>query len=136
MDMLSRWERSRLMARIKSSGNLSTEVRLAQTMRRFGITGWRRGSRLVGKPDFVFPRSKVAVFVDGDFWHGNPAKYRIPKTNAEYWEKKIQRNIERDKEVTAELVRLGWKVVRFWESNLQDEYAVAARISFELGNSS
>jgi len=120
------------MARIKSSGNKSTEARLVQIMRRFGIKEWRRGSRLIGKPDFVFPRSKVAVFVDGDFWHGNPAYYRIPKTNAVYWERKIQRNIERDREVTVELIRLGWRVIRIWESNLKDEYAVAARISFEL----
>ncbi len=133
MDTLSRRERSRLMARIKSSGNKSTEVRLTQIMRRFGIKGWRRGSRLFGKPDFVFPKCKVAIFVDGDFWHGNPACYRIPKTSAEYWERKIQRNIERDEEVKVELVRIGWRVLRLWESNLKDEYAVAARISFELG---
>ena len=132
MDTLSKQERSRLMGRIRSSGNKSTELRLMRIMRQFGITGWRRNSRLPGKPDFVFPRSKVAVFVDGDFWHGNPVSYRVPKTHSDYWKAKIQRNIERDREVTAELESMGWRVIRIWESLLDDEHVVAATISIEL----
>ena len=105
-------------------------------LRKQGIYFQKHYKKAPGFPDVALPRKKIAIFIDGDFWHGNPAYYRIPKTNAEYWERKIQRNIARDEEVVAELVRLGWRVIRFWESNLKDEYAVAARISFELGRSS
>ena len=132
MDRISRSKRSSLMANIKSKGNKSTELRLKSIFRRFGITGWRCGSKLIGKPDFVFPKHKLAVFVDGDFWHGHPYNYNEPKTNALYWRSKIAQNIARDQLVTNELERMGWKVLRFWESNLQDEYAVAARVSFAL----
>jgi DNA mismatch endonuclease Vsr len=97
-------------------------------MRRFGIVGWRRGIKLPGKPDFVFRRARVVVFVDGDFWHGNPRCYRLPKSNVEYWKKKIEGNRARDKEITRTLKRLGWRVIRIWESALGDEEAVAARI--------
>jgi DNA mismatch endonuclease (patch repair protein) len=87
---------------------------------------------LFGRPDFVFPSAKVAIFVDGDFWHGHPENFKLPKTNREYWEAKILTNINRDIEVKLELEKLGWRVLRFWESGLVDEYAVAARIAFEL----
>src|SRR5881398_1970603 len=78
---------------------------------------------LPGKPDFVFCRQKVAIFVDGDFWHGNPNSFRIPKTNQAYWSAKIERNRARDVEATAELEALGWTVFRIWESSLRDEEA-------------
>ncbi len=125
-------ERSRVMSRIRSSGNYSTEVRFIGMMRRYGIAGWRRRSKLPGRPDFVFNKRKVVVFVDGDFWHGNPKKFRIPKSNCEYWEKKIAGNRKRDVEVTKELKRLGWRVLRVWESSLSDEEAVIAKLKLCL----
>jgi DNA mismatch endonuclease, patch repair protein len=85
-----------------------------------------------GRPDFVFNRRKVVVFVDGDFWHGNPKKFRIPKSNCEYWEKKIAGNRKRDVEVSRELKRLGWRVIRVWESSLADEEAVIAKLKLLL----
>jgi len=97
-------------------------------MRRYKIKGWRRGSKLPGKPDFVFPRSLVAVFVDGDFWHGNPRKKRLPKSNTSYWQEKIRGNRARDRKINRALEALGWQVVRIWESSLRDEEAVAARL--------
>jgi len=116
------------MARIRSRGNYSTELRFIQIMRRFGIAGWRRKSTLPGRPDFVFARQRVVVFIDGDFWHGNPRTYRLPKSNCEYWAAKIEGNRARDRAVNRELRRLGWRVVRFWESGLSHEEAVAGKL--------
>ena len=81
-----------------------------------------------GKPDFVFPKHRLAVFIDGDFWHGNPMKYHCPKTNSYYWRAKIKRNRERDREVGRVLRKLGWKVLRFWESSLTNEEAIMGKL--------
>lgn len=115
MDTFSREKRSWIMAQVKSDGNRSTEAALIAVFRAQGITGWRRRYPLHGKPDFVFPRQRVAVFVDGCFWHGHPTKCRIPRMNRAYWIKKIERNRVRDRKVTRTLKEKGWKVVRIWE---------------------
>lgn len=85
-----------------------------------GITGWRRDSKLQGKPDFVFPKPRIAVFVDGCFWHGCPKHGTKPKTNAAFWRKKIARNRERDREVGQALRQRGWRVLRIWEHELKN----------------
>ena len=120
--------RSEIMGLIRSRGNRTTELRLVRIMRRYKIKGWRRGSKLPGRPDFVFPQSRVAVFVDGDFWHGNPRKKRLPKSNTAYWQEKIRGNRARDKKINRTLKALGWRVVRIWESSLRDEEAVASKL--------
>ena len=84
---------------------------------------------MLGKPDFVFGKARVAVFIDGDFWHGNPRKYRIPKSNRTYWHQKITTNRARDRLVTKSLESQGWKVLRIWESSLADGEAVAGKVS-------
>jgi DNA mismatch endonuclease, patch repair protein len=103
------------MRQIKSTNNRSTEAKLANIFRQFKIRGWRKNYCLFGKPDFVFLRQRVAIFVDGCFWHGHPEKCRIPASNRAYWIKKIARNMERDKLVTWTLRKKGWKVLRIWE---------------------
>jgi len=108
------------MAQIKSSGAQSTEGRLLAILQANKITGWRRNYPLFGKPDFVFPKARVAVFVDGCFWHGHPERCRMPRTNREYWQQKIQRNVARDKEVARCLKKKGWKVLRVWEHQVGD----------------
>lgn len=70
---------------------------------------------IIGKPDVVFRRKKVVVFIDSDFWHGHPKRFIMPATNYEYWSNKIARNKKRDKEVTKKLRSQGWKVIRIWE---------------------
>lgn len=125
MDTFSRKKRSWIMAQVKSTGNKSTEQSLLAIFREHGITGWRRGYPLVGKPDFAFPRAKVAIFVDGCFWHGHPKKCRMPKTHRAYWEKKIARNVARDRRVTRTLQEKGWNVVRIWEDSIQKPLAMA-----------
>jgi DNA mismatch endonuclease (patch repair protein) len=128
VDMFTKAKRSSIMSSIRSNGNRSTEMRLVAIMKRFKITGWRRGIKLPGKPDFVFRRARVVVFVDGDFWHGNPRCKRLPKSNIAYWQKKIEGNIARDKENTRTLQRLGWHVIRIWESDLRGEETVATKL--------
>lgn len=131
-DMFTPKQRSENMSRIRSRGNKTTELRLIAIMRKYGIKGWRRGSKLPGKPDFVFPRTHLAVFVDGDFWHGNPSKFRVPKSNQVYWEGKIRRNQTRDGEINLMLEQRGWRVLRIWESSLPDEEAVAAKLTLSI----
>jgi DNA mismatch endonuclease (patch repair protein) len=121
-------ERSRIMSRIRSQGNRTTELRFIRILRTQKIGGWRRGSELPGRPDFVFRRQRVAVFIDGDFWHGNPKKYRCPKSNRAYWRAKIRRNRERDREVNRLLRLRGWKVARFWESSLRNGRTIRRRL--------
>ena len=126
--MFSPEQRSAIMGRIRSRGNLTTEMRFIGLLRRHKITGWRRGSTLLGRPDFVFREARVAVFIDGDFWHGNRRKARVPKSNAEYWTNKIARNRDRDRLVNRTLRAAGWTVLRFWESSLRHERRVVTRL--------
>ena len=84
-----------------------------------GITGWRRNSSLIGRPDFVFRKARVAVFLDGCFWHKCPKCHRQPKANESYWLDKMARNVARDTEVTLTLTAAGWKVLRIWEHSLK-----------------
>jgi DNA mismatch endonuclease, patch repair protein len=115
------------MSRIRSEGNRDTELRMIKLMRSHRIVGWRRGQRLFGKPDFVFPRARIALFVDGCYWHGcpKPKHAPLPKTRSEWWAAKLTRNKERDIVVTATLTELGWTVVRVWECDLSVRDAAA-----------
>ncbi|NCC61940.1 MAG: very short patch repair endonuclease [Verrucomicrobiae bacterium] len=119
MDKFDKKTRSWIMAQVRSTGARSTEQRLLAVLREQHITGWRRNYPLPGKPDFVFPKSKLAIFVDGCFWHGHPTRCRMPMTNQEYWEGKIHRNIQRDRTVTRILRNKGWKVLRIWEHEVK-----------------
>jgi DNA mismatch endonuclease (patch repair protein) len=119
MDTFTRSERSRITAKVKSSGNRTTEASLAGVLRANRITGWRRNQPLYGKPDFVFYSRRVAVFVDGCFWHGHPTKCRMPEDHKSYWEAKIARNMARDRKVNRTLKEDGWKVVRIWEDSVK-----------------
>jgi DNA mismatch endonuclease, patch repair protein len=106
------------MSRVRSTGNKSTEACLARLLRSSGISGWRRHYRIAGKPDFAFPRSRLAVFVDGCFWHGCKRCYAAPKNNRRFWAAKLAYNFGRDRLVTRTLRRKGWTVIRLWEHEL------------------
>lgn len=111
--------RSQLMSRIRSKGNESTEERLARLLRSAGLTGWRRHARLIGRPDFLWRQQKVAVFVDGCFWHGHGCGRNLtPKRNQEAWRAKILANQRRDRRVARVLQKDGWRVIRIWECAL------------------
>lgn len=131
-DNISKQKRSEVMAAVKSKGNRSTELKLIQILRKFHLSGWRRHQPLIGKPDFVFSHERVAVFVDGCFWHGCPKCYRRPNSSQEYWDKKVQSNVERAQKVDTELSQAGWTVVRIWEHELSDPETVSTRIAHEL----
>ena len=113
----------RIMSAVKSK-NTRPEILLGKAMWKTGLR-YRKHYHLPGKPDFVFVKVKVAVFCDGDFWHGNNWKIRGLKSideellkYSEFWRKKIVRNVERDKEVNSKLGKMGWKLFRFWESEI------------------
>lgn len=118
------------MAAIRGRGNKDTELRMMALMRAHGITGWRRGVALMGKPDFVFRRERVAVFVDGCFWHRHPGcKFACtPKSRLDFWLPKFARNVARDREVTRALRKDGWKVIRVWECDLARK-AIGSRLA-------
>lgn len=122
-------KRSEIMARVRSSGNKSTELRLISLMRRAGIRGWRRNYPLLGKPDFVFPALRLAVFVDGCFWHGCPRCYRRPHSRRAYWDAKVRNNRRRDARLRQALRRRGWHVMRIWEHELKDESRLTSRLA-------
>ena len=116
------------MSRVRSNGNKATEMRLIEIFKKLGIKGWRRKYPLLGKPDFTFPLKKIAVFVDGCFWHCCPVHGSIPKTNKQFWQKKLNRNIERDNEVNAELDEKGWLVIRIWQHELKNIDAIRSKL--------
>jgi DNA mismatch endonuclease (patch repair protein) len=117
-DVFSPAKRSEVMSRIRGRGNKATELALIDLMRRHHITGWRRNQPLFGKPDFVFRKQRLAVFVDGCFWHGCPKHANLPVGNREFWQKKLDANRKRDRLVMRELRRRGWRVMRIWEHEL------------------
>ncbi len=125
-------QRSRIMSAIRSWGNRSTEIYLIKIMCWYNITGWRRNWLLPGKPDFVFPKHRLAVFVDGCFWHGCSRCYIEPKSNTEYWREKIRRNILRDRRNMCLLRTKGWKAMRIWEHALKNDNVVANKIKKAL----
>lgn len=118
-DIFDKSVRSQIMKKVRSNGNKSTELRLISLFHESKITGWRRGYPVKGHPDFVFMKEKVAIFVDGCFWHGHDCRNTRPADNAEYWMMKRERNIQHDKEITALFQNRGWTVVRIWECELK-----------------
>src|SRR5439155_5999919 len=119
-DVFAPEKRSQVMSRIRSRGNRDTELRMIALFKTAGIRGWRRSQPLFGKPDFVFPREKLAVFVDGCFWHRHQGcKFAYtPKSRLEFWLPKFDNNVARDKIVTRLLRKRGWKILRIWECQL------------------
>ena len=118
-DVFDSKKRSDIMSKVRSNNNKSTELALIKFFKENKITGWKRNYPVKGHPDFVFLDKKIAVFVDGCFWHGHDCRNTRPSDNAEYWQKKRERNIKHDKEVTAMFENRGWTVIRIWECELK-----------------
>lgn len=125
-DIFDDEKRSSIMSKVRSKGNKSTELRVIELFEDNGITGWRRNYKVKGHPDFVFLKERVAIFVDGCFWHGHECRNIHPKDNEEYWNKKRQRNIQHDLEITERFQKRGWTVVRIWECELKKKNEVVA----------
>jgi DNA mismatch endonuclease (patch repair protein) len=126
MDHVTREVRSKIMAAIRSRGNTTTELPLGRLLWAAGIRGYRKQWPVQGKPDFAWPSKKVAVFVDGCFWHGCRCKY-LPRTNTEFWRNKIDTNKQRDRRVARSLRHEGWTVLRIRECMVRKP-ATLARI--------
>ena len=118
-DIFEKEKRSKIMSAVHSKQNKSTEMKLIKIFKENGIVGWRRNYKVKGHPDFVFPDKKIAIFVDGCFWHGHDCRNTRPADNAEYWQKKRERNMRHDKEITALFENRGWTVIRIWECELK-----------------
>lgn len=131
-DVFTPSKRSEVMSKIKSRGNRETELLFASLLRKSGISGWRRHLPITGRPDFTFKRYRVAVFIDGCFWHCCPKCGNMPASNREFWSKKLGANKRRDRKVTRLLSADGWRVIRFWEHALKREEAVIARMRAAL----
>lgn len=118
-DIYNKEKRSIIMSGIRSKHNTSTELKLISIFHNYGISGWRRNYKVKGHPDFVFIKKKIAIFVDGCFWHGHNCRNTKPKTNADFWEKKIQYNIMHDQKVNELFHSRRWVVIRIWECELK-----------------
>jgi DNA mismatch endonuclease (patch repair protein) len=160
-DVFSKRKRSEVLSRIRSRGNKDTELALAKLLRANRITGWRRQVNLIVsrrrrkethsskqnqvrvssprllrvKPDFVFLKSRTAIFVDGCFWHGCPKHATKPANNRAFWRRKLSSNKKRDRVVNQTLRHSGWHVIRIWECDLAKHPTTCVRrIQRELAN--
>lgn len=122
-DIFDKEKRSEIMSAVLSKGNKSTELKLIKFFKDNNITGWRRNYKVKGHPDFIFLKRKIAIFVDGCFWHGHDCRNTCPADNSEYWQNKRERNIKHDKEITALFESRGWTVIRIWECELKKSNA-------------
>jgi len=148
-DVFDPSKRSLVMAGIRGRGNLSTELAMVKLLRDAHIIGWRRhiclrpklsvedielatkkgAGRILTRPDFVFRPGKLALFVDGCFWHGCPVHATAPMQNADFWSAKLARNVRRDGAQTRALEAAGWRVLRIWEHELlRDRVALTKRL--------
>ncbi|MCC6190308.1 MAG: very short patch repair endonuclease [Anaerolineales bacterium] len=118
MDNLTKAQRRKNMQNIRSTGTLP-ERAVMQALRREKIYFAGNVRTLPGKPDIVFRRRRIVVFIDSDFWHGHPTRFTRPADNRDYWDAKIARNKARDKAVNRELKKLGWRVLRFWAYDIK-----------------
>jgi len=115
MDHVSKEVRSKIMASVRSRGNRTTEQALGRLLWAAGLRGYRKHWPVSGKPDFAWPGLRVAVFVDGCFWHGCTRCKYLPRTHTKFWRDKIENNQRRDRRVSQRLRRAGWTVIRVKE---------------------
>lgn len=120
-DVFDKKKRSEIMSKVRSTKNKSTEIKLIEIFKREGIHGWKRNYKVKGHPDFVFMDKRIAIFVDGCFWHGHDCRNTRPKDNSDYWTRKRERNIQHDKEITERFESRGWMVIRVWECELSSK---------------
>lgn len=118
-DVFDKNARSEIMRAVKNKNPKSTELALIKLFKENHITGWHHGYNVKGHPDFVFLNKRIAIFVDGCFWHGHDCRNTRPADNAEYWAKKREKNIQHDKQITTMFEGRGWTVIRIWECELK-----------------
>jgi len=136
-DIFDKTKRSEIMQSVHGKYNKSTEIALLNIFKNLKITGWRRQWDMVGHPDFVFLKHRIAIFVDGCFWHGCRKCNRIPKSRISFWQSKIRNNKKRDKKYNLLLRKSGWIVFRIWEHELKPSCLIRTSdriISFLISN--
>ncbi|REG11294.1 very short patch repair endonuclease [Pelolinea submarina] len=120
-DVFDKEKRSQIMSLNRGHGNKSTEIEFQNLLNQNNISGWNAVPKnIIGKPDFAFINEKIAIFIDGCFWHGCTKCKNIPKTNTEFWQNKIGKTVDRDKHNNKELRNNGWIVIRIWEHDLKN----------------
>ena len=130
-DTVTKQKRSEIMRAIKNKDS-KIERRLRKELSRIGLKYRKNVSSLKGKPDLVFKKDKVVVFLDSCFWHGCRWHCRLPRTNRVYWRTKIANNKKRDKKTNKIYKKIGWKILRFWEHEINNNFAKVIR---EIENS-
>ncbi|HEX8218515.1 MAG TPA: very short patch repair endonuclease [Chloroflexia bacterium] len=119
-DTFSPQKRSEIMRRVKGK-NTSLEMKVRSALHRRGLR-YRLSYALPGKPDLVFVKAHIAVFIDSCFWHGCSQHVRMPNSNQEYWQVKIRRNVERDAKTNELYKELDWRIIRVWEHELKEDF--------------
>jgi DNA mismatch endonuclease (patch repair protein) len=119
-DVLTPSQRRYNMSKIHGE-NTGPEIKIRKMLFARGIRGYRIQFNIPGKPDLVFTKKKIAIFIDGCFWHKCPVCFQEPETRKEFWMKKIGSNVERDKKVNQQLQDEGWRVIRIWEHEIRKE---------------
>lgn len=131
-DIYPKEKRSRIMSLIRSRGNKATELVVVSLLREHRIGGWRRHLPLPGSPDFAFTKQRVAVFVDGCFWHGCPLHFKMPASNQAFWSERVSTNMQRDRRTTRRLRENGWYVIRVWQHDLKKSVRFVSRLQRAL----
>lgn len=119
-DVLTPEQRSKCMSHIRGK-DTKAELQLRKALWNEGLRYRIHYKILPGKPDIVFISSRLAIFVDGCFWHGCPIHFKFPNTNKEFWNRKINGNITRDQNINEQLKNMGWNVMRVWEHEIEKE---------------
>lgn len=130
MDNISRQQRSKNMAAVRGK-NTTPELIVRHVLHAMGYRFRLHKKDLPGKPDIVLSKYRTCIFVHGCFWHRHLGCHRssTPQTNVEFWQKKFDKNVARDKSVATQLERLGWKVIVVWECEIHDQFLLKAKLS-------
>lgn len=123
-DTVSKKKRSEIMRAVKSRDS-EIEVKFRRAIWKAGFRYRKSPAKYFGKPDLVLKKYKTVVFIDSCFWHGCKRHCRLPSSNKKYWVEKIERNKKRDREVSQYYRKLGWKVVRVWEHDIQSNSKIS-----------
>src|SRR5262249_35273907 len=107
-----------IMSSVRSRGNRATELVMLKLLRNHRVKGWRRHLPIIGRPDFAFPKERIAIFLDGCFWHGCPVHFKLPESNRDFWKKRIETNCQRYQRTTRLLRSRGWTVIRIWQHEI------------------
>lgn len=132
VDVFSKKKRSEIMSKVRSS-NTTPEIVIKKLLKKQNIVFEMYSKDIFGKPDFVFRKEKLAIFIDGCFWHGCKIHRTIPETNREFWKRKIDYNKKRRIKIKKLLMKKGWKVLEFWEHDVnKNPYEVVSKILEKL----